>query len=135
MKIAIALIGIALAAALVVSATMGAESLVPGGGDSKTSKVPGRELGANGRARLMPTSFAPPTLKGSNFKPGENVTVKLEGLKTKHVEANSAGAFTVRFPSRVDRCNGMTATAVGDKGSRAAFQLSEFMCAQSGTQQ
>ena len=134
MKIAIVLIGIVLAAALVVSATMGAETLVPGGG-SKTSKVPGSEITTNGKARLMPTSFAPPTLKGTNFKPGENVTVRLEGLKTKRVQASSAGTFTVRFPSRVDRCNGMTATAVGDKGSRAAFQLSEFMCAMSGTQQ
>lgn len=136
MKIAFVLIGIVLAAALVVSATMGAESLVPGGGgESKTSKVPGSEIPTNGKARLMPTSFAPPTLKGTNFKAGENVTIRLEGLKTKRVQASSAGTFTVRFPSRVDRCNGMTATAVGDKGSRAAFQLAEFMCANSSTQQ
>jgi hypothetical protein len=134
MKIAIALIGIALAAVLVVSATMGAETLVPGG-ESRTSKVPGGEIKTNGKARLMPMGFAPPTLKGTNFKPGENVTVRLEGLKTKRVQANDSGAFVVRFPSRVDRCNGMTATAVGDKGSRAAFQLAEFMCAMSGTQQ
>jgi hypothetical protein len=134
MKIAIALIGIALAAVLVVSATMGAETLVPGG-DSKPSKVPGGEIKTNGKARLMPTNFAPPTLKGTSFKPGENVTIRLEGLKTKRVQASSAGSFTVRFPSRVDRCNGMTATAVGDQGSRAAFQLAEFQCAMSGTQQ
>jgi hypothetical protein len=28
----------------------------------------------------------------------------------------------------------MTASAVGDKGSRAAFQLAELMCAMSGAQ-
>lgn len=135
MKIAIALIGIVLAAALVVSATMGAETLVPGGDSSSKSKLPGSEIATNGKARLMPTNFAPATLKGTNFKPGENVTVRVEGGRTKKVQANGSGSFTVRFPARVERCNGMTATAVGDKGSRAAFQLSELMCAASGTSQ
>jgi hypothetical protein len=132
MKITIALIGIALAAVLVVSATMGAGTLVPGG--ESTTKVPRGAVATNGKARLTPVSFAPPTLKGTNFKPGENVKVVVEGIKTKRVQASSSGAFTVRFPSRVDRCHGMTASAVGDKGSRAAFQLAELMCAMSGTQ-
>jgi hypothetical protein len=132
MKIAIVLMGIALAAALVVSATTGAETLVPGGGESKT-KVPGNEVRTNGRAQIMPAAYAPPTLKGTRFKPGENVTVRLDG-KTKKVRANSSGAFTVSFRGRADRCHGMSVTAVGDKGSRAAFQLSELMCAMSGAQ-
>src|SRR5829696_8904212 len=135
MKIAIAVIGIVLAAALVVSATMGAETLVPGGDSSSKSKLPGSEIRTNGKARLLPMNFAPPTLKGTNFKPGENVTVKVEGGRSKKVQANGSGAFTVRFPARVQRCNGMTATAVGDKGSHAAFQLAELMCAASGTSQ
>jgi hypothetical protein len=138
MKIAIVLIGIVLAAALVVSATMGAETLVPGG-ESKTkvpettTKLPRGEVATSGKAQLMPIGFAPPTLKGTGFKPGENVTVNLDGKKKK-VRASGSGAFTVRYASRVDRCHGMSATAVGDKGSRTAFQLSEFMCAASGTQ-
>jgi hypothetical protein len=135
MKIAIALIGIVLAAALVVSATMGAETLVPGGDSSSKSKLPGSEIRTNGKARLMPMNVAPPTLKGTNFKPGENVKVKIEGGRTRNVQANGSGSFTVRFPARVERCNGMTATAVGDKGSRAAFQLAELMCAMSGASQ
>jgi hypothetical protein len=126
MKIAIALLGIVLAAALVVSATMGAETLVPGGDSGSKSKLPGSEIRTN---------FAPPTLKGTNFKPGENVTVKVEGGRTTKVQASDSGTFTVRFPARVERCNGMTATAVGDKGSRAAFQLAELMCATSGASQ
>jgi hypothetical protein len=135
MKIAIALIGIVLAAALVVSATMGAETLVPGRDSSSKSKLPGSEIQANGKARLMPMSVAPPTLKGTNFKPGENVTVKVEGGRSRKVQADGSGSFTVRFPARVERCNGITATAVGDKGSRAAFQLAELMCAMSGASQ
>jgi len=135
MKIAIVVLGIVLAAALVVSATMGAETLVPGGDSSSKSKVPGSEIRTNGKARLMPMNFAPPILKGTNFKPRENVTVKVEGGRTRKVQASDSGTFTVRFPARVERCNGMTATAVGDKGSRAAFQLAELMCAASGTAQ
>ena len=141
MKIAVALIGIALTAALVVSATMGAGTLVPGDENTttttppprSTTKLPGGEVIPSGKARLMPVGFAPPTLKGSGFRPGENVTVDLDGKKRK-VKASSSGTFTVRYPSRVDRCHGMSATAVGDKGSRTAFQLSEFMCAASGAQ-
>jgi len=131
MKIALALIGIALAAALVVSATVGAGTLVPGG-DTKNN-TPRGALETNGKPRLMPTSFAPPTLKGTGFKPGENVTVVVEGKAKRTVRADAAGAFVVRLSSRVDRCHGMAASAVGDKGSRTSFQLAELMCAMSGT--
>lgn len=140
MKIAVALIGIALTAALVVSATMGAGTLVPGEESTttpppppSTTKLPRGEVMPNGKARLVPVGFAPPTLKGAGFRPGENVTVDLDGKKKK-VKASPSGTFTVRYPSRVDRCHGMTASAVGDKGSRTGFQLSEFMCAASGAQ-
>jgi hypothetical protein len=142
MKIAVALIGIALTAALVVSATMGAGTLVPGDGSTatppppaptSTPKLPRGEIRPSGKARLMPVSFAPPTLKGTGFRPGENVTVDLDGRKKK-VRASASGSFTVRYPSRVDRCHGMSATAIGDKGSRTGFQLSEFMCAASGAE-
>jgi hypothetical protein len=130
MKIAIALIGIALAAVLIVSATMGAGTLVPGG---ETKKTPRGAIQSSGKAQLLPAGFAPAALKGTGFRPGENVTVEVEG-RTKRVQADAAGAFTVRFPNRFDRCHGMTASAVGDKGSRAAFQLAELMCAMSGAQ-
>ena len=135
MKIAVALIGIALTAALVVSATMGAGTLVPGDENTATPPPPPapRSTTKLPRGELKPSGFAPPTLKGSGFRPGENVTVDLDGKKKK-VKASSSGTFTVRYPSRVDRCHGMTATAVGDKGSRTGFQLSEFMCAASGAQ-
>jgi hypothetical protein len=133
MKIALALIGFALAAVLVVSATMGAETLVPGGDSSKRKPVGGLAP-SPGKARLMPTSFAPPTLKGTGFKAGENVTVKIiDGPKaTRHVKASNSGSFTVRVPARADRCKGMAAIAIGDRGSRASFQFAEVMCAASG---
>lgn len=134
MKILVALLAIALAAALVVSATMGAGTLVPGGESSK--KKPRGGVTATGKARLLPTSFAPPSLKGTGFKPGENVTVKVLGAATKatrRVLADRSGSFVVRLATRFDRCNGMTVTAVGDKGSRTSFQFAELLCATSGS--
>jgi hypothetical protein len=129
-KILLAFAAFALAAVLVVSATMGAETLVPGGESKKKTPVGG--AASNGKARLLPTGFAPPTLKGTGFKPGESVIVKVDAV-TKRVRADSRGSFAVRISSRFDRCNGMTATAVGDKGSRASFQFAELLCAMSGT--
>jgi hypothetical protein len=133
MKILLALAAFALAAVLVVSATMGAETLVPGGDDGK-KKPAGGFAPSSGKPSLMPMGFAPPTLKGTGFRPGENVTVTIvDGVKaTRRAKANSAGSFVVQLPTRTDRCNGMTAMAVGDKGSRTSFQLAEVMCAASG---
>ena len=130
MKILLTLAAIVVAAALVVSATMGAETLVPGG-DSAKEKPRGGLAPSSGKAQLMPSSLTPPSLKGTGFKPGENVTVKIvDGLKaTRRVKASASGSFTVRLAARTDRCGGMTAIAVGDKGSRASFQFAQVMCA------
>jgi hypothetical protein len=130
MKILLALAAFALAAVLLVSATMGAETLVPGGESKKKTPVGG--VASNGKARLLPTSFAPLALKGTGFKSGENVTVKVDGV-TKRVRASSNGSFAVRLSTRVDRCNGMTVSALGDKGSRTSFQFAELLCAMSGS--
>ncbi len=134
MKILLVLLAIAIAAVLVVSATMGAGTLVPGGESAK--KKPRGTIAQTGKARLLPTSFAPPSLKGTGFKPGENVTVKVldAGPKvTRRVQADGSGSFVVRLSTRVDRCSGMTATAVGDKGSRTSFQFAELLCATAGS--
>lgn len=130
MKILVALLTIALAAVLVVSATMGAETLVPGG-EAQKQKPVGGLAPSRGKARLTPMSFTPLALRGTGFKPSENVTVKvMDGLmkKTRRARANGSGAFVVRMPAGAERCNGMTVDAVGDKGSRASFQYSEFVC-------
>ena len=135
MKILLALAAFALAAALIVSATMGAGSLVPGGEDKK--KTPTGGLATNGKARILPTRLTPPAVKGTGFKPGENVTVKIvDGpVTTKRVRADSNGSFTVSLGGRVDRCGGMTVTAVGDQGSRTSFQLAHLLCAVEGSRE
>ena len=134
MKILLALGAFALAAVLVVSATMGAETLVPGGETTKKESPLGT-LGSAGKPRIFPVGLAQAKIKGTGFKPGENVTVKvLEGMTkgTKKARANASGSFVVAFGSMAGRCAGMTVTAVGDKGSRAGFQLSSFTCAAPG---
>jgi hypothetical protein len=135
MKILLTLAAFVLVAVLVVSATMGAETLVPGGESNKKTPVGGLAP-SSGKARILPTGFAPPSLKGTGFKPGEDVTVKVVGgssKATRRARANGSGSFTVRLGMPADRCNGMTVTAVGDKGSRASFQFAELLCAMSGS--
>ncbi len=136
MKILLALFTIVLAAALLVSATMGAGTLVPGG-DSAKRKPAGALLGSPaGRARLIPVSLAPLTVKGSGFKSGETVTVRstdntVKTLRT--VKASAAGSFVVRLGTSADRCNGGTILATGSKGSKASLNFSQVVCAASGT--
>jgi hypothetical protein len=136
MKILLALIAVGIVAVLAVSATMGAGTLVPGGDSSVEKKSPPFGVTANGKARLLPMSFASGTFKGVGFKAGENVTVRAleQGRKaTKRVRADARGSFTVRLGLRTDRCNGMTVTAVGDKGSRTSFNFAQLLCAAPGT--
>jgi hypothetical protein len=133
MKILLVLAAVAAAAVLVVSATMGAGTLVPGGESSKIKPRTG--VATNGKARIQPTSFAPLALKGTGFRPGENVTVTVVATTkaTRRVRASGSGSFAVRLATGFDRCNGLTVSAVGDKGSRTSFQFSQLLCAVSGS--
>src|ERR687897_3079576 len=117
MKILLALAAFALLAVLVVSATMGADTLIPGGDPAK--KPVGGLAPSGGKARLLPTSLSPPSIKGTGFKPGENVTIKLidSPQSTRRAKASESGSFTIRMPERTNQCGGLTAVAVGDKGS------------------
>ena len=134
MKILLVLIAVALAGVLAVSATLGAGTLVPGGSDKKKAAPMG--AAPSGKAQLTPSSLSPPSLRGSGFRPGENVTVRMrEGANkgTKRVRANASGSFVVRYPALpAGDCGGMNVTAVGDKGSRAGVQFSQFACAAPG---
>jgi hypothetical protein len=134
MKILLVLGALVLAAALIVSATMGAGTLVPGGSDDDKQMPRGTVAGQKGKPRILAVSLSPLVIKGTGFVPGEHVTVKIiDGPKAKRrTTANAQGAFTVRVPTRFDRCNGMTVSAVGDKGSKTGFALAEFLCAAPG---
>jgi hypothetical protein len=134
MKILLAFLTIALAAVLLVSATMGADTLVPGG---QSAKKPAGTIGGGptGRARLVPVGLAPLMVKGIGFKPRETVILRSPDslAKTKRtVTANAAGSFVARMGTSADRCNGMTVVATGNKGSKASFNFSQVVCAASG---
>jgi hypothetical protein len=134
MKILFALGAIALASVLVASATMGADML---GSDSDSGKTMprGTMVGESGKPRIFAKSIAPLVIRGTGFRSGENVTVRLVddvGRPTRKAKADDKGSFVVRFTSRGDRCNGVTVTAVGDKGSRTALQFSQLLCVAPG---
>jgi hypothetical protein len=63
---------------------------------------------------------------GAGFKSGE--LVRLTGIPVRQVRASAQGRFTIRLRS-VDPCQGLTVTAVGNKGSRAAVNYSQLYCA------
>jgi hypothetical protein len=134
MKILLALFAIALAAVLVVSATLGAGTLIPG--DGGPGKPPGRVGGGpTGRPQLIPVGSAPLTLKGIGFEAGETVTVRsadnpVQSRRT--VKASATGSFVVRLGRSVDRCNGGTVLATGNRGSKAGFNFAPTVCAVPG---
>jgi hypothetical protein len=141
MKILLALVVVAVAAVLVVSATMGADTLVPGGGSTTgdsttggTKAMPKGGATSTGKAALKLMSMTPLKLRGTGFRPGEKVKVKLlDGpVQTRNVTASTSGTFMVQMPNLLSQCQGLTVSAIGDKGSRAGFQFSQFACAAPG---
>ena len=82
---------------------------------------------AHSTARLMIKPVIPTTIvAGTGFKSGE--VVRLTGIPVRQVRASAKGAFTIRLRS-VDPCNGLSVTAVGNKGSRTSVQYSQLLCA------
>jgi hypothetical protein len=74
----------------------------------------------------VPVSKSPLRVKGTGFVPGERVRVELVGSESRTVTASDSGSFSVTFPS--GRCESMTFTATGSKGSKTSFNLSQPLC-------
>jgi hypothetical protein len=74
----------------------------------------------------------PLTLKGTSFRSRERVrlvVVVAREKTTKRIMAGPAGAFVVRFSDlAVDRCNGLTVSAIGARGSRATLSSPNVYC-------
>lgn len=72
----------------------------------------------------------PLTVRGSQFRPRERVTVTLSGERvlTKRIQANRAGRFTVSFRTRIPRCETVLVRARGSQGSRASYELPAAHC-------
>jgi hypothetical protein len=102
---------------------------VPGTGMGSVVQAPPatKTPTARGRATLMVRPTIPRTIvTGAGFKSGE--LVRLTGIPVRQVRASAQGRFTIRLRS-VDPCQGLTVTAVGNKGSRAAVNYSQLYCA------
>ena len=90
---------------------------------------------ASARATVRPTlrlvDASPIAFRGAGFEAHERVRVSVyAGARaTKRVVAGAHGGFVVRFSSlEPDACAGLSALAIGSKGSRASFRLSPGMC-------
>ena len=95
---------------------------VPSSGTGDVLPAPARNT-----ARLVIKPVIPTTIvAGTGFKSGE--VVRLTGIPVRQVRASARGTFTIRLRS-IDPCNGLSVTAVGSKGSRAAVNYSQLYCA------
>ena len=84
------------------------------------------------RAQISPVQSQPLEVKGTGFQPGEKVVLSAKGLRSSHTtaRADSSGEFEATFDG-LKNCDSVTVTAVGSKGSRAEFNLSQIACVDS----
>jgi len=84
------------------------------------------------RAQISPVQSQPLEIKGTGFQPGEKVALSAKGLRSSHTtaRADSSGEFEATFHG-LKNCDSVTVTAVGSKGSRAEFNLSQIACVDS----
>jgi len=117
------------------SAALALVALVAGGcGHDPSARRPGTtETTAakttTARAHITPVQSQPLQVKGTGFRPGEKVTLSARGLQSSHTTAtaDSSGEFDATFHG-LENCDSVTVTAVGSKGSRAEFNLSQIAC-------
>jgi hypothetical protein len=88
-----------------------------------TSKPPA------GKPQLAAKGQKPLTVEGTGFQPQEKVAVVAKGMQSQRVstQADSSGTFEATL-DKLDSCDSITVTAVGSKGSRAEFNLSQIVC-------
>jgi hypothetical protein len=70
-------------------------------------------------------------VRGTGFKSREHVRVSAKGAlrsRPKSVTASSRGSFVAALGGGDVSCDSVTVIATGDRGSRASFNLSSFVC-------
>ena len=88
---------------------------------------------AASRPSLVVTKFAPVTVAGAGFAPGERVVVTVVAGTKKHVRpvrAGTAGRFSARFEFGAALGCGPTlrVSALGSSGSKATAKLPQVRC-------
>jgi hypothetical protein len=119
---------LAAVALVAVPAAIAAAVLHDGSGSSATNVA----SKAARHPRLAPVASEPLRVKGTEFVPGEKVRLAVVGgldRTSRAVTAGSSGSFVAGFPG-VTSCDSVTVTAVGSRGSRASFNLSQIVCHQ-----
>jgi hypothetical protein len=81
------------------------------------------------RPQIAPVQQQPLIVKGTGFQPGEKVELSAKGLRSSHATARADGSreFEAIFHG-LKSCDSVTVVAVGSKGSRAEFNLSQIAC-------
>jgi hypothetical protein len=71
----------------------------------------------------------PLIVKGTGFRPGEEVELAAKGLRSSHAtaRADGSGEFGATFHG-LKSCDSVTVVAVGSEGSRAELNLSQIAC-------
>jgi hypothetical protein len=112
------------------SAALALAALLAGGcGHDPSSSSPGTTAG---RPQLVPVQQQPLVVKGTGFQPGEKVALSAKGLHSSHATATAgdSGAFEATLRG-LKSCDSVTVTAIGSKGSRGEFNLSQIACVDS----
>jgi hypothetical protein len=112
------------------SAALALVALVAGGCGHDPSASPSGTTGITAaRAQISPVQQRPLVVKGAGFQPGEKVALSAKGLQSSHTTAmaDGSGEFEATFHG-LKNCDSVTVTAVGSKGSRAEFNLSQIAC-------
>jgi hypothetical protein len=76
---------------------------------------------------------SPLALRGSGFKPKEHVVVIVSAHRrvSRRIVASRGGTFELVFAGVASsNCSGFSATAVGNRGSRASYKRAPGQCAQ-----
>jgi hypothetical protein len=97
-------------------------------GHSSGSSEPARDV-TTIRPALAPIGQSPLTVTGTSFRPHEKVMLAAKGAQSASakVTADESGSFTASFHG-LKACDSVTVTAVGSKGSRTEFNLSQIAC-------
>jgi hypothetical protein len=76
------------------------------------------------RPKVRALTLSPLVVSGSHFHPREHVRLTASPGGTRRVIARADGSFRTTFPNAtVDRCVGLSLSAVGNLGARATWEL------------
>jgi hypothetical protein len=115
------------------SAALAVVALVAGGcghdPSARSSETTATTATTASRPQISPVRQQPLVFEGKGFQPGEKVTLSAKGLRSSHTtaRADGSGEFEATFHG-LENCDSVTVTAVGSKGSRAEFNLSQIAC-------